>query len=365
MSDSIEGQRQSANPGPRGLRHDAIVPEAGHDPYRLAAHFPDPTVCRTCGALYRTGRWQWPETKGWAPAEARERTCPACQRVAADYPAGFLTLSGAYLLQHRADVLAAVRAEERLEAAEHPLHRVISFEERPDTITMTTTDVHLPRRIARALEDAFAGESEMSYGPEDETVRVAWRRSDDHVPAAASAPPTLAVEILTNGADVPPDAETYLHERIARLRRFYPRLAACRVVLEAPPAHQRTGGAFHAAVHVEVPGSDIHVTRQQAEHLHAAIRFAFNAAERQLEDHIRKQRGDVSPTVAPPRARVIRLFPESGYGFLRAADGHELYFHRNSVLDDAFARLTIGAEVRYAEEAGNEGPQASTVVLLE
>ena len=48
-------------------------------------------------------------------------------------------------------------------------------------------------------------------------------------------------------------------------------------------------------------------------------------------------------------------------GFIETADGHEVCFHRNSVLDDAFDRLTVGSEVRFVEELGEKGPQASTV----
>ena len=44
--------------------------------------------------------------------------------------------------------------------------------------------------------------------------------------------------------------------------------------------------------------------------------------------------------------------------------GYEVYFHRNSVLDGAFRRLTVGARVTFVEEVGDKGPQASTVRLL-
>jgi cold shock CspA family protein len=50
-----------------------------------------------------------------------------------------------------------------------------------------------------------------------------------------------------------------------------------------------------------------------------------------------------------------------GYGFLTAQDGREIYFDRRSVLNDAFDRLEEGTPVRYMEEPGAEGPQASTV----
>jgi cold shock CspA family protein len=85
---------------------------------------------------------------------------------------------------------------------------------------------------------------------------------------------------------------------------------------------------------------------------------------RRLEDHSRRQRGSVKTHEGPPQARVSRLFPEEGYGFLETPDGAEIYFHRNSVLGAGFDRLEIGAEVRYVMEQGEKGPQASTVIIV-
>ena len=83
---------------------------------------------------------------------------------------------------------------------------------------------------------------------------------------------------------------------------------------------------------------------------------------RQLEDHIRRARQDVKTHVPPPRARVSRL--ENDFGMIETPDGRELYFHRHAVLNNAFPRLRVGSEVRFSEEAGDKGPQASTVVPL-
>ena len=65
-----------------------------------------------------------------------------------------------------------------------------------------------------------------------------------------------------------------------------------------------------------------------------------------------------------PVGTVKTIDPYGEFGFLEAADGHEVYFHRNSVLDGAFGRLTVGAHVTFAEEMGEKGPQASTVHVL-
>jgi cold shock CspA family protein len=61
---------------------------------------------------------------------------------------------------------------------------------------------------------------------------------------------------------------------------------------------------------------------------------------------------------------VARLFPEEGYGFLRTPEGREIYFNARSVLKNGFPRLRVGSLVRFVEEAGEEGPQASTVTPL-
>jgi len=95
--------------------------------------------------------------------------------------------------------------------------------------------------------------------------------------------------------------------------------------------------------------------------LRQAINDAFRAAGRRLEDYARRRRGDVKTHEELPVARVTRLFTDKGYGFLTAADGREIYFHRDAVLNGGFARLKVGTSVTFAEEAGEKGPQASTV----
>ena len=63
-------------------------------------------------------------------------------------------------------------------------------------------------------------------------------------------------------------------------------------------------------------------------------------------------------------ALLKSLLINEGYGFLKTPDGREVYFHRNSVLDGRFEDLTLGSEVRFVEEVGEKGPQASTVALV-
>ncbi len=78
---------------------------------------------------------------------------------------------------------------------------------------------------------------------------------------------------------------------------------------------------------------------------------------------MRRTLGWVKTLETAPHARVARLFPEEGYGFLETPDRREIYFHRDSVLHEGFERLQIGTEVSFIEAEGKKGPQASTVKL--
>lgn len=48
---------------------------------------------------------------------------------------------------------------------------------------------------------------------------------------------------------------------------------------------------------------------------------------------------------------------------LATPDGREIYFHWHSVLHPGFDCLAVGTKVRFVEEPGEKGPQASTVAI--
>jgi len=158
--------------------------------------------------------------------------------------------------------------------------------------------------------------------------------------------------------------EAEIREKAARLDSYYNGIIGCEVVVEGVVGHHRKGGPFNVRIDLTLPGGELVVTHQKEEILAAAIREAFDAARRRLEDYARAQRGDVKSHEALPHARVSKLLPQDGYGFLETPDGREIYFHRNSVLDPGFEHLAIGADVHFVEELGTEGPQASTVVII-
>lgn len=345
---------------PRTPRVDAIVSEAGEDPYRLIRSYPEPTACSSCGSIYREGRWTW-GSKADA-AGANMVVCPACRRIKDEYFAGELIVSGAFVASHRDDVVATLRAEAEEETREHPLHRIGRMEELSDRVLVWTTDVHLARRLGEALNSSYKGSLKFDYPKGDETIRVEWERLDAHAPAPSPVAKQIPIEILASGLAVGPEVETYVRERLAKLDRFNSRMQACRVTIEAPTGHHKQGGPFDVSIKIEVPGPDIIVNRQQAKDLHVAIRFAFDAAQRMMEDQVRKMRAEEPRTDDRTFGTVVRIFPQEGYGFLQAADGHEVYFHRNSVVGAELEALAVGARVRFAEEPGDNGPQATSVV---
>jgi hypothetical protein len=153
-------------------RKDRQIEEVRHDPYRERHKPPGPAVCPTCGVVFEHGRWMWEPL----PANAKAHPCPACQRVKDKYPAGNVTLSGPFLAQHRDEILGLVRNEETRAKAEHPLERIMQIAEANGEITITTTDLHLPRRIGEALKHAWKGELEVHFAPDEYLVRVHWKR---------------------------------------------------------------------------------------------------------------------------------------------------------------------------------------------
>jgi hypothetical protein len=142
------------------------------DPYKRPDKLAEPTVCPQCSAVYQAGRWHWAAR----PKDAHEVVCQACHRVNDQYPAGVVTLTGAFTPRQKTDMMNLARHQEEAEKTEHPLNRIINIEESPDRIVINTTDIHLPRRVGEAIERAFHGKLERHFDEHGYFVRVNWRR---------------------------------------------------------------------------------------------------------------------------------------------------------------------------------------------
>lgn len=177
----------------------------------------------------------------------------------------------------------------------------------------------------------------------------------------------VPIEIVFQNAPPSEELREEILRQAARLERFSDRITSCRVVVHAPETRHRHGDRFRIDVRIAMPQhKDVLVTHApgdepEAEHPHVAVAKAFGAAQRQIEDAMRVMRGQTKLHLPADHGVVARFLAEEPCGFIETADGREVYFHRNAVPDGAFDRLRVGDEVRFVEEAGEKGPQASTV----
>lgn len=177
----------------------------------------------------------------------------------------------------------------------------------------------------------------------------------------------LPLQVVFRNMDASVAVEMKVRERAGHLDKFYSHIMSCRVIIEAHHKHHQQGNLYHVRIDVKVPDAEIVASREPGLHhahedVYVAVRDAFDDMRRRLEDYARRQRGHVKSHELPPHGHISELYP--GYGKIEADDGRYVYFHRNSVLDTDFDKLDIGFEVRFVEEAGDLGPQASTVHVV-
>ena len=153
-------------------RRDRLLKEKRHDVYDERRKWPEQTSCSRCGALYLNGRWTWYEKT----TEGNHTICPACRRIIDHYPAGYIQLEGAFIEQHRDEIFNLIHNIEELEKAEHPLERIMDITDASDHTLITTTGIHLARRIGEALAKAYGGEYTFQYADAAELIRVSWQR---------------------------------------------------------------------------------------------------------------------------------------------------------------------------------------------
>lgn len=163
--------------------------------------------------------------------------------------------------------------------------------------------------------------------------------------------------------------EAKIRERAEKLDKYCDYIMSCRVAVEALHKHHEHGNHYHVRIDVTVPDGRLVADREPDEHhayvdVYVAIRDAFDTIRRQLEDYVRRRRGQEKVHEVPAHGRIVELWPKKDYGKIETPDGRLIYFHRNSLVEGDFDTIEIGHEVRFAEEMGELGPQATTVHLL-
>jgi ribosomal subunit interface protein len=179
-------------------------------------------------------------------------------------------------------------------------------------------------------------------------------------------------EITFHDVDRSEWVESYIVERLQRLDKFAQGITRCHVTLSKEQASHNKGNRYSVMVEVRMPPQHDLAVKKQKEirdmpaQLPAVINLAFGAIERQVKKTAALRRHEDKKLTQGGQAygMVERIFAD-GYGFIRTVeDDRQFYFHRNSVLHGDFERLSIGTEVRFSAEQGQEGPQASSVQVV-
>jgi len=170
----------------------------------------------------------------------------------------------------------------------------------------------------------------------------------------------LPLQITSRNLELTDAIKAAIQEKAEKLDKYCTKITSCRIVVEAIPKRS----LYNVHVDIKVPGTELVVKREPNADLYLAIRDAFDAAYRQVENYAQRHRKDVKHHEEVPHAQISSLFPDEGYGFLTTFDGREIYFHENSVLNHGFKHLNTGMEVRFVEEMGEKGPQASSVTVI-
>jgi ribosomal subunit interface protein len=177
------------------------------------------------------------------------------------------------------------------------------------------------------------------------------------------------LQITFRGMDRSDAVEADIREKAAKLDTYCDCIMSGSVVIEQLHKHRRQGNLFHCRIDIKVPDAELVSSRQPDPHhsyqdAYVAIRDAFDSMSRQLKRYVKQRRGDVKYHEVPPHGRIAQLTPEQDCGMIETPDGRQIYFHRNSVVNKEFDALKQGAEVRFAEEMGEQGPQASSVQVV-
>lgn len=151
--------------------------EAGHAP-RKPQH--EPSVCSDCGAIYRRGHWTFDRAvlgdDPFCRVVPAETICPACVQVKSGEPAGFVFLDGAFVADHRDEILNLIRNEGKRAMNDNPLARIMDWTEQRHVLTVTTTTEHLAEQLGHSLKRAFDGDVRYDFSHENKLARVYWHR---------------------------------------------------------------------------------------------------------------------------------------------------------------------------------------------
>ena len=140
----------------------------------------------------------------------------------------------------------------------------------------------------------------------------------------------LPLQITFHNLDRSEAVEARIRERAEKLEQYYGRIMGCRVAVEAQHKHHRHGNHYHVRIDVTVPNGELVASRQPDEHhshtdVYVAVRDAFDAICRQLEDYGRRERRQFKSHEVPPHGRIVEFSPDEVRGRIETPDGKLVY----------------------------------------
>jgi ribosomal subunit interface protein len=161
----------------------------------------------------------------------------------------------------------------------------------------------------------------------------------------------VPLQIVFRGLAQSDALETKIREKAAKLETFHNRIISCHIVIEHERRQRHQDNRFNVRIDLRVPGHEVAITQDHHDDVYVAVRDAFDAAKRVLEDDLRLQRREVKHHEVPQHGRIVRL--NGNHGYIRTAANEEIYFSSENVTDPPFENLQVGTEVRFLLEPGN------------
>jgi ribosomal subunit interface protein len=107
----------------------------------------------------------------------------------------------------------------------------------------------------------------------------------------------LPLDVRFHNLDRSPAVDAAVREAAARLEKFADDIVSCRVTIQGPSKHHQQGNLFAVHIDLRYAGGEVVASREPSAHhshedVYVAVRDAFHAVRRQLQDRVRIRRGD-------------------------------------------------------------------------
>jgi hypothetical protein len=149
-------------------RKDKLIKDSRKDVYKDITTHKESTLCGVCGSVFINGRWTWKKV----PEENTKAVCPACRRIIDKFPAGHILIKGDFCRTHKTEILNLIKNVEKLEKTERPMERIMNIREDEVQTSITTTGIHIARRIGEAISKSYDCNFSFKYGDEEKSIRV-------------------------------------------------------------------------------------------------------------------------------------------------------------------------------------------------